>query len=337
MFNFDSEFEVKFSLINEVPEKFPQSKWNIDFCIESYFQNIINQFANYTRFTLTTQVLLYSEFSSYTNKKQSSLLSESDVPVMTNNIESRLGSRISDNSAIEFVTYVPSSKQPLYIMSKENESKQVAFMIPRWGGIYIYNHDDETKAKKGGAEEERDLIRVNQAVQTFLSQFIDLIGIEMNQNQNEAGKTYERSGIYSTELYGYLATKTLENQLSSLNTLRSLASLLTQISSMVIEDSIAAQVSQAVESLRLSVELTRKGGRQVEAFHAAKRAFEASERAFFNPSLLDRLYFPEDQRFAVYIPLFIPVGMPIVFSLKALLTWVKQTVSSGRQQKLKTE
>ncbi len=48
------------------------------------------------------------------------------------------------------------------------------------------------------------------------------------------------------------------------------------------------------------------------------------EKAFFDPSLLEKLYFPEDQRFAVYIPLFIPVGIPLILSLKTLIKWFKE-------------
>ncbi len=51
-----------------------------------------------------------------------------DVPIMTINIESRLGSRISDSSAIEFVTYIP-SKQPLYILVDPQNSKLVNLLL----------------------------------------------------------------------------------------------------------------------------------------------------------------------------------------------------------------
>lgn len=40
-----------------------------------------------------------------------------------------------------------------------------------------------------------------------------------------------------------------------------------------------------------------------------------SERAFFDPSLLHLLYFPDDQKFAIYIPLFLPMAVPILHSL----------------------
>lgn len=69
------------------------------------------------------------------------------------------------------------------------------------------------------------------------------------------------------------------------------------------------------------------------AVRYAKLAFAASEAAFFDPSLLALLYFPDDQkyvfvsflfewindflinfRYAIYIPLFLPVLLPIILS-----------------------
>ena len=87
------------------------------------------------------------------------------------------------------------------------------------------------------------------------------------------------------------------------------------------------------------------------------------EKAFFDPSLLELLYFPEDQkyvfivlhfkkcllfalslrlslrfcdfihRFAIYIPLFLPIGLPILGSLFKAFKWIK----AKRKQKPKME
>ncbi|CAJ0958219.1 unnamed protein product [Ranitomeya imitator] len=58
-----------------------------------------------------------------------------------------------------------------------------------------------------------------------------------------------------------------------------------------------------------------EAGRLENAFKASKEAITSSEKAFFDPSLLHLLYFPDDQKFAVYIPLFLPMAVPILLSL----------------------
>jgi phosphatidylinositol glycan class S len=74
-----------------------------------------------------------------------------------------------------------------------------------------------------------------------------------------------------------------------------LSSLLTRISNMVIEDDIAEKVKQSVDAIQKSL-ISLKEGNMTEAFHASKTAFVMSEKAFFDKSLLEKLYFPEDQR-----------------------------------------
>ncbi len=151
--------------------------------------------------------------------------------------------------------------------------------------------------------------------------------------------------LISKELFGYLLVKTLENQLNSINTLKSLSSLLTRINNMVIEDEIAEKVwtlfllnssektlhnsqmihlkvKQSVDSIQQSI-ISLRHGNLTDAFYSSKTAFVSSEKAFFDKSLLEKLYFPEDQRFAIYIPLFVPVGIPILLSVKSIIKWFK--------------
>ena len=48
-----------------------------------------------------------------------------------------------------------------------------------------------------------------------------------------------------------------------------------------------------------------------------------AEAAFFDKSLLALLYFPDDQKYAIYIPFFLPVGIPVLLSLKTLLKFFR--------------
>lgn len=45
---------------------------------------------------------------------------------------------------------------------------------------------------------------------------------------------------------------------------------------------------------------------------------ELAERAINDQSLLALLYFPSDQKFAVYLPLFLPILLPLIGSLMSL-------------------
>lgn len=104
-----------------------------------------------------------------------------------------------------------------------------------------------------------------------------------------------RDLLYSSEIQSYLVKRTFENVLNTINTLQSLASLLEKISNMIISEDIARLVYESVESTKEAIEFARIG--KIEnAFKASKKAFISSEKAFFDPSLLELLYFPEDQK-----------------------------------------
>ena len=67
------------------------------------------------------------------------------------------------------------------------------------------------------------------------------------------------------------------------------------------------------------------------ALKLSREAIANSETAFFDASLLELLYFPQDQKFAIYIPLFMPVGVPI---LKGAMQAIKGRGSSYFTKKI---
>lgn len=86
---------------------------------------------------------------------------------------------------------------------------------------------------------------------------------------------------------------------------------------------VPTQVYRAVASAQNAMaELA--AGHLHSAFQASKEAVTSSERAFFDPSLLHLLYFPDDQKFAIYIPLFLPMAVPILLSLAKIVRESRQ-------------
>ena len=98
----------------------------------------------------------------------------------------------------------------------------------------------------------------------------------------------------------------VENLAVAKLTMQSLSHLLTQISNIVINEEVSEQVYLAVAYYLTALEHTKKGQIE-EAFTRSQTSFISSEKAFFDDTLLALLYFPEDQKYAIYIPLFLPV------------------------------
>ena len=102
----------------------------------------------------------------------------------------------------------------------------------------------------------------------------------------------------------------------------SLVRLLSQIPNIVISEEIGLVVQSSVNNIvRGSEELGQ--GNLEKCYSHGRKALELSETAFFDKSLLKLLYFPDDQKYAIYIPLFLPVGIPVLLSLKTIYLWMK--------------
>ncbi|NXY35810.1 PIGS transamidase, partial [Pomatorhinus ruficollis] len=125
-------------------------------------------------------------------------------------------------------------------------------------------------------------------------------------------------GLADWELDHLLWAHTVENIATVSTTLTSLAQLLDKIGNIVIKDDVASEVYRAVASVQSAVTKLSLGHLHA-AFQASKEAVTSSERAFFDPSLLHLLYFPDDQKFAIYIPLFLPMAVPILLSLAKIV------------------
>merc|ERR1712029_323127 len=106
----------------------------------------------------------------------------------------------------------------------------------------------------------------------------------------------------------------VENLAVSKLTMQSLSHLLTQISNIVIKEEVSQQVYLAVAFYLSALEHTQKGQIE-EAFSRSQTSIISAEKAFFDDTLLALLYFPEDQKYAIYIPLFLPVTISFYGSL----------------------
>ena len=125
--------------------------------------------------------------------------------------------------------------------------------------------------------------------------------------------------------------RTLENILDSKSTLSSLAHLLSQIPNIVISEEIGDIVQTSVANIITGSDQLRLGNLRKSYSHSRK-ALELSETAFFDKSLLKLLYFPDDQKYAIYIPYFLPVGFVVLLSLKSLVQFFKEEM-----KKVKTD
>ncbi|KAM5181545.1 GPI transamidase component PIG-S [Mantella aurantiaca] len=311
-------YEITFTLLNPDP-KSHDLNWNISFASDRYIQPFLDKLQPVANFSVDSQILYYAilgvnprfdkETSSYT-------LNAHNLPHVINPVEARLGSSAASlYPVLNFLLYIPEYfHSPLYIQDKDGRRvPSNAFHSPRWGGIMVYNVNygklDELEFP---ARVDIDMVSV---MEVFLTQLRLLLGIsKVHVPASYHLENPGNEGLTDWELDKLLWTRAVENIATVTTTLTSLAQLLDQIGNIVINDNVASEVYHAVSSVQIALS-ELEAGRLENAFKASKEAITSSEKAFFDPSLLHLLYFPDDQKFAIYIPLFLPMAVPILLSL----------------------
>ncbi|XP_040388517.1 GPI transamidase component PIG-S [Cygnus olor] len=320
-------YEITFSLLNPDP-KSHDVDWDIEGAVNRYVQPVLDKLSVVANFSVDSQILYYAVLGvtpRFDKESSSFLLSAHSLPHVINPVEARLGSSAASlYPVLNFLLYVPErSHSPLYIQDKDGAPVPTnAFHSPRWGGIMIYNVEAPASPQASlPLHVDVDMVRV---MEVFLAQLRLLFGISREELPPEFQvESPGNKGLADWELDRLLWAHTVENIATVATTLTSLAQLLDQISNIVIKDDVASEVYRAVASVQdATAELAE--GRLRSAFQASKGAVTSSERAFFDPSLLHLLYFPDDQKFAIYIPLFLPMAVPILLSLAKILREARQ-------------
>ena len=177
----------------------------------------------------------------------------------------------------------------VYIGEMEVEGGGKSWLIPQWGGVVI----------------QSDVSDLRPAMLTFSNQLMSLLGAP-------------ESGSLPLRLMTLVRVRSAGLLLKASGTLGSLARLSEALPSISIPRSVAEGVYTTIEHLRRACD--GLGGK--EGLENARIAEEAAEKAFFEKSMVGQVYFPDEHKVAVYLPLLGPVGVPLVMSvLKEVKAW----------------
>ncbi|XP_014768254.1 GPI transamidase component PIG-S [Octopus bimaculoides] len=333
---FHTHYDITFTLFSRQPDII-DARWDMEEGVRLYLQPLLDKLKDYVDIKVKSQTLFYPGFYIRPHKDYDTgehFLDLQNLPHMINPLETKLGFQASNNPNLNFIVYVPTRDQsPMYIRNNKGERERSnSFLSPRWGGIHIYN---TPSPGPNDTLPMRVNIDLHQVMQIFLTQIRMLLNLQV-RSSNVTFSPIGSAGVTEWELAGWLRSRAVENIVSSTSTLQSLAKLLGEISNIVIKDAIGEEVKLAVSSIEESIKLLAEG-KDDKAFFASKKAVISSEKAFFDQSLLELLYFPEDQKFAIYIPLFLPVSIPVIISTFHAIRWMKRKWSGKLGEKKKAE
>ena len=278
------------------------SSWDIEAAINDYLTPLLSSFT-ISNFTIDTQVQLYATFSpsvqppSYDSDLHAWTLLTSDLSGFINAAEWPLGPSIGAGPTLHFVLYVPDSRMtPLMV----KESRATSWLIPQWGGITILNpRPNDTGTSIAPAHLTKEIIQP--AILTFSHQLLSLLGAPQSPPS------------FPFQLQTLTRLRGASLLLSASSTMGSLARLTVALPSIAIPEIVALAVDKTLYHLGETCSCLREGKFKAALAHARIAEAEA-EKGFFEKSMVGQVYFPDEHKVAVYLPLLGPVGVPLLMS-----------------------
>ncbi|KAL4900005.1 hypothetical protein BDW74DRAFT_171090 [Aspergillus multicolor] len=282
------------------------SSWDIESAVQEYISPIVQELSPISNFTVDTQVQLYASFSPTTPAPEFDetygvwTLKEENLSAFINAAEWPLNPSIGSGPTINFILYVPApSQSPLVV----KESKATSWIIPQWGGVFILNPPlptTEDSDKSNPLHLPRDALRA--PFLTFSHQLLSLLG------------TPSTPSSLPFRLQTLIRIRAATLLLSASSTMGSLARLTESLPSIPIPATVASSVATTLSHLSSACESLQNG--QFQAALASARVAETeAERSFFEKSMVGQMYFPDEHKVAVYLPLLGPIGVPLILGL----------------------
>ena len=287
-------YHLTFSLFT--PTAAPSS-WDIEPAIKEYLQPLLHSISSISNFTIDTQIQLYARFSpsvpepEYNPETQEWTIRKEHLSGFINAAEWPLSPSIGSAPTLNFILYIPSPHTtPLVI---KDTSGKTSWLIPQWGGVTILNRPDHPS--------HLPFSTLQPPLQTISAQLLALLG---------APRT---PASLSLKLLTLTRLRSASLLLSASSTLGSLARLTLALPSIPIPISVASNVDRTLSHLQRACAALRDGRFHAALVHA-RIAEDAAERAFFEKSMVGQVYFPDEHKVAVYLPLLGPVGVPLIIA-----------------------
>ena len=305
------EYHITISLFS--PTSRP-SAWQIEEAIADTLVPLLDPLSRISNFSVDTQIQLHAAFAptvqapAFDDEAGVWTLRTEDLSGFINAAEWPLSPSIAAGPTINFILYVPDpSNTPLVI----KESGATSWLIPQWGGIVILN--PETDANTTLVPDELSVQALRPAFLTFGHQLLSSLGAPQHP-QSLPLQLQTLTRIQAASLL-----------LSASSTMGSLARLTKALPTIAIPETVSAAVDTTLAELRKTCDALKDGNFDQALEHARVAEIQA-EKGFFEKSMVGQVYFPDEHKVAVYLPLLGPIGVPLVMSavkeLKRILhTW----------------
>ncbi|KAM0752222.1 hypothetical protein T439DRAFT_324288, partial [Meredithblackwellia eburnea MCA 4105] len=303
---FAPAYKLVFSLMNEDSSSGGMvGGWDIENLIKTHIQPLLTVLGPLHRFSIETQVQYFAPLSINIHlTDQGSLIDADDLRAFVNPAEWNLASSVTLDPVLNFILYVPSpSHRPLRIKTSSGAVNSAnAFTSPQWGGVVIFNPESEHSA-------DGDM---NPAFRLFRHQLEALLGVPTPAALATSSKAKFRTPA-QWQVDALIRRRLEEATKETVETLHSIVKLVDDLPNMRVGKEVQRGVKEALNELDTAHQILSTS--PASALSHVSRAHQLASKAYFNPTMLALLYFPDEHKYAIYTPLFGPVAVPMLVSL----------------------
>jgi phosphatidylinositol glycan class S len=336
-----NQYRLTFTLVNQDPAS-KNVIWDFKQMEQRYLKPFLNKISPtlLTNVSVDSQIINYGQLPSkpsFNSEKKIYELRASEMQLLLNENDWKLDSYAYTDPTVHFLLFVPEEQNtPLRIIPYDNNKKEIysitedAYVIPRWGGVVILNSENINSSKL--TENQEALV-----MQSFVEQFRMLLSLPSFVKELQYGGLQiifvpdQQSGISDWELDQLIRLRILQNMATAKHSLESLSQVVAKMSNVLVMQEVSQLTEESLAQLQIATHILRDGRRLIIDYdtllNAAKLAMEKSEKAFFHPSMISLLHFPDSQKMAIYLPLLLPI---IVTVLSAAVRELKYIIQKPR-------
>lgn len=164
-----------------------------------------------------------------------------------------------------------------------------AFLLPQWGGVVIANPTSSQR-----------LLSPDYAAQYF--------AVFAHQLQTLLGVSKPDGRLGRWQIEAMTRRRTMEAAREAVDTLVATEQLAREVKRLRIGEEVRSDIVAALADL----DKAQASATLTEALRHARSANVRASRAFFHPSMMGILYFPDEHLYAIYLPLFGPIAVPLL-------------------------
>ncbi|KAK1922767.1 phosphatidylinositol-glycan biosynthesis class S protein [Papiliotrema laurentii] len=328
--------------------------WDVEAAIKDHLAPHLSELADVFNFTIESQILYhaplsfsptYGQIESAWSHSETSVegtqsddvdiakakpdgqqdeawrVTEADMKIFVNSERWSLDSGSTNNPVLRFLLFVPSAHHRPMRLAVPDLAQ--SFLLPQYGAVTLLNPPASASSARSF---HLPLETLAEPFHLFTQHLYSLLALPTNPPYIEHALTPSPllpSSLLTPPLSPWQVEqiyrmRTKENSEEARKTLAGIVRLVKKIKEMKVGEGVRNKVLGAVEKLEKLDHTTDSR----QAFLLSRDAVTLANEAFFDPSMMGLLYFPDEHKFAVYTPLFAPIALPMLVGLvRELFAW----------------